>query len=169
MSNNRRYFTTLLSEHVDAPYDPKKRGFIESVASGLYDRHEAFSRWPESVQFFYACYDINYQVGNGGFAQVAYNAPELLPIAERAFKQFGRAEAAALCGRAVAQLPAEAAEHLSKGLVDNATLTEVFDHFNESAMAELDENIPDEFWADDELQLLVQQHREDFAAVDEIL
>jgi hypothetical protein len=33
-------------------------------------------------------------------------------------------------------------------------------------MAELDQNLPDEFWADDKLQKLVEQHRAAFEAVD---
>lgn len=44
----------------------------------------------------------------------------------------------------------------------------VFEHFRESEMAELDENIPGEFYADDKLQELIEQNRQDFASVDEI-
>jgi hypothetical protein len=33
-------------------------------------------------------------------------------------------------------------------------------------MAQLDEGLPDEFWADDALQDLVERHREEFASVD---
>ena len=163
--SNRYNMRKILADHVDEPYDPERRDFIENVASALYERHESFPQWPESVQWFYACYDINYQVGNGGFAQAAYNAPELLPVARTAFEQFGRKDAADLCRRAVEMLPAELRQHLDKGLRDRATIENVFQHFSESEMATLDENLPDEFWADDALQDLVQQHREDFQSV----
>ncbi len=158
----------ILAEHRDAPYDPDHREFIEDVASALYERHEQFSDWPQSVQFFYACYDINYQVGNGGFAQAAYNVPELLPVAKRAFEQFGRKKAADLCQRAITMLPAELQAHLAKGLKDRPSLDEVFKHFDESKMAVLDKDLPEEFWADDALQQLVEQHRTDFESVDNL-
>ena len=155
----------ILAEHVDGPYDPERRRFIETVASALYERHKKFPQWPESVRLFYACYDINFQVGNGGFAQAAYNVPELLPVAQKAFERFGRKQAADLCRRAVEMLPAELREHLDKGLRDRTTIEEVFEHFSESGMAELDAIIPDEFWADDALQELVQRNRKDFESV----
>jgi hypothetical protein len=168
MANHRYSLAKILAGHVDAPYDPERREFIEKIASALYERHEQFPRWPESVRLFYACYDINYQVGNGGFAQAAFNVPELLPVAQKAFEEFGRKQAADLCRRAMSMLPAELREHLAKGLKDGPSLGDVFDHFSESEMAKLDENLPAEFWADDALQELVQQHRQDFESVDRI-
>jgi hypothetical protein len=147
MANRRYSLTKILAGHSDAPYDPKRREFIEQIASALYERHEQFARWPESVRMFYACYDINFQVGNGGFSQAADNVPELLPIAKEAFEQFGRKRAADLCGRALSMLSG------SSG----------------SEWTELDEEtLPNEFWADDALQELVQQHRQDFVLVDRI-
>lgn len=168
MANYRHSLVKILAGHVDAPYDAERRGFIERIASALYERHEQFPQWPETVQLFYACYDINFQVSNGGFAQAAYNVPELLPIAQKAFERFGRIQAADLCARAVSMLPAELREHLTKGLRDRPTIDGVFSHFSESEMAQLDENLPGEFWADDALQDLVQQHRKEFESIDQI-
>lgn len=162
----RRSMAAFLADHVDAPYDPKQREFIECVADRLYQRCEDFERWPESVRHFHACYDLNYQVGNGGFAQAAYNVPHLIPVAQAAFTKFGRNAAAELCRRAVAMLPAELAAHLEKGFVGGETLERVFAHFDDSAMAALDENLPKEFWADDALQALVEQYRAEFASID---
>jgi hypothetical protein len=159
----------ILAGHVDAPYDSHQREFIERIASALYERDEQFSKWPESVCLFYACYDINYQVGNGGFAQAAYNVPHLIPFAQRAFERFGRRQAADLCGRAVSLLPAELRAHFAKGLRNRPSLDDVFEHFNESEMAQLDENLPKEFWADDALQQLVEEHRADFESVDRLM
>jgi hypothetical protein len=163
--STRYNMRNILAEHVDGPYDPERREFIENVASALYERHKKFPQWPESVQLFYACYDINYQVGNGGFAQAAYNVPELLPIAQKAFARFGRKQAADLCRRAVEMLPSELRAHLEKDLQPGSSIEKVFAHFSESEMAALDENLPEEFWADDALQELVQQHRKDFESV----
>jgi hypothetical protein len=161
----RRSMAALLADHTDAPYDPKKREFIEGVATRLYDRHEEFAHWPESVRHFYACYDLNYQVGNGGFAQAAYNVPHLIPVAQAAFEKFGRRSAAELCRRATSMLPTELTAHAEKGFMGGESLEEVFAHFDTSAMAVLDQDLPREFWADDALQALVEQHRADFASV----
>jgi hypothetical protein len=65
-------------------------------------------------------------------------------------------------------LPAELAEHLEKGFTGTESLQDVFDHFAVSAMAELDESVPEEFWADDKLRELVEKNRKDFEAVDSI-
>jgi hypothetical protein len=62
-------------------------------------------------------------------------------------------------------LPAELREHLDKGLRDRPTIESVFEHFSDSEMAELDKNLPVEFWADDALQEHVQRHRKDFESV----
>ena len=63
-------------------------------------------------------------------------------------------------------LPAELAEHLGKEFTGAESLQDVFDHFDETVMAELDESVPEEFWADDKLQELVEQNRKDFESVD---
>ncbi len=171
MSSYRRNFATIFAGHTDAPYDPEHREFVENIASALYERYEdlpPIEQWPKSVRYFYACYDLNFQVGNGGFAQAAYNVPELIPMAKEAFDHFGCQHAAELCRKAVSLLPAELVEHLEKGLTDTDSLQDVFDHFNESAMAELDETIPDEFWVDDKLQELVQKNRADFESIDNL-
>jgi len=115
MTNYRHSLGKILAAHVDSAYDPKRREFIERIASALYERHAQFQQWPESVRLFYPCYDINFQVGNGGFAQAAYNVPELLPVAEKAFENFGREQAADLCRRAVSMLPAELRELSQRG------------------------------------------------------
>ena len=169
MSSNRYSFSKLLSEHQDSPYDPEKREFVEDIASALYERYEdlpSISDWPTVVRYFFACYDLNYQVGNGGFAQAAYNVPELFPIAVEAFEYFGHQEAAQLCRTAISMLPPELAEHFEKGLADSPDLQEVFDHFDDSAMQTLDEQIPDNFWVDDRLQQLVEQNRNEFLSID---
>lgn len=171
MNSYRQTFSTLLADHKDAAYDPEHREFVESIASALYERYEDLPpilEWPKAVRFFYACYDLNFQVGNGGFAQAAYNAPELFPIAAEALDDFGHKEAAQLCRTAISMLPSELAEHLNKGLTETPDLQDVFDHFDESAMEALDERTPDNFWVDDRLQKLVEDNRDEFLSIDSI-
>lgn len=169
MTVYRRYLTKILTDHTDAPYDNEKREFVEDIASALYERYDdmpPIETWPQCVRYFYACYDMNYQVGNGGFAQAAYNVPELIPIALEAFDHFGHNNAAALLRKVVALLPNEVTEHDEKGFGADETIGEVFAHFEESKMAEFDEDVPDEFWVDDRLQQLVEENRADFISVD---
>ncbi|MEO1618380.1 MAG: DUF4375 domain-containing protein [Planctomycetota bacterium] len=171
MNSYRQTFSKLLADHKDAAYDPEHREFVESIASALYERYEDLPpilEWPKAVRFFYACYDLNFQVGNGGFAQAAYNAPELFPIAAEALDDFGHKEAAQLCRTAISMLPSELAEHLNKGLTETPDLQDVFDHFDESAMEALDERTPDNFWVDDRLQKLVEDNRDEFLSIDSI-
>lgn len=172
MSAYRYDFTKIFDGHTDGPYDPERREFIEQIASALYERVEdlpPFEEWPEPVRQFYAIYDFNFQVGNGGFAQAAYNVPHLFPIALRAFEHLGLKDAAAICREALAKLPDEITSQIEKGIIDTESLEDVFEHFDDSEMAELDEAIPAEFWADDKLQRLAEDNREAFVSVDSLL
>lgn len=136
MKEYRLSMAALLEGHTDASHDLEacdfleERDFIERVAMRLYERYEQFSRWPDSVRQFYACYELNFQVGNGGFAQAAYNVPHLIPVAQAAFERFNRPQAAELCQRAVSLLPAELAEHITKGFTGGEPLEAVFAHFD---------------------------------------
>lgn len=172
MTNYRYEFRKIFDGHVDGPYDPEQREFIEQIASALYERVEdlpSIEEWPDPVRQFYAIYDFNFQVGNGGFAQAAYNVPQLFPIALDAFETLGLKDAAAICRKALAMLPAEISTQIEKGIIDTESLEDVFEHFDDSEMAELDEAIPDEFWADDSLQRLSETHRDAFLSVDSML
>jgi hypothetical protein len=157
----------ILDNHVDTLFDLEAvngRELIERIATALYQRHEQFPRWPKSVQHFYACYNLNFQ----GFAKAAYNVPHIIPVAQEAFERLGRPEAAELCKRAVALLPAELAEQVVKGFIGGEELEAVLAHIEESALSELDRDKPSEFWADAALHDLVQSHRADFTAVDSL-
>lgn len=172
MTAYRYDMSKIIDGHIDGPYDPEQREFIEQIASALYERVEdlpPISEWPAPVRQFYAVYDFNFQVGNGGFAQAAYNVPHLFPIALNTFEELGLRNAAALCRKALAMLPAEITTQIEKGIIDNASLEDVFEHFDDSEMAELDESIPDDFWADASLQRLAEKNRQAFLSVDSML
>jgi hypothetical protein len=172
MSSYRYDFNEIFDAHVPGPYDPERREFIEQIASALYERVEelpAIEEWPAPVRQFYALYDFNFQVGNGGFAQAAYNVPYLFPIVLNTFEILGLEDAAAICRKALAMLPDEINSQIEKGIIDTDSLEDVFEHFDDSELAELDEAIPDEFWADDKLQQLAQENQDAFLSVDSML
>jgi hypothetical protein len=171
MSKYRYSLTALLASHEDAPYDCEKGRFVEQIASALYERYEdmpPISVWPQSVRYFYACYDINFQVGNGGFAQAAYNVPELIPIALEAFEHFECKDAIKLLRNVIDALPNELSEHDAKGFGYDETLEEVFEHFASSDLSAFDEDLPEDFWVVPRLQRLIEENRQDFASVDSL-
>jgi len=172
MSENYRSFVELFAEHGDKPEDPDDRSLIEAIACAIYDRFQDnypdVNEWPQPVRYFYGCHDLMHQIGNGGFAQAAYNDPDLFVIAEEAYKHFQRPKAAAICREAISMLPQEFQMYYDKRLKEYPDLEEVFEHFNDSPMQELDERIPDEFWIDFELQKYARQHRAEIEAMDKI-
>ena len=168
MSAPRRSLASLLASHVDAPYDPEHREFIERIASALYAQHAAFCQWPESVRHFYACYDLIHQILNGGWSQIVCNVPELIPVGKQAFESLGCPEAADLCRRAYSMLPPELVAHLEQGGSGTYGFDEVLDRFDFSRFDELDKQTPSEFHADDKLQKLVERHRSDFQSADQL-
>lgn len=172
MNSYRKDFQKIFANHVDGPYDPEERQFVEQIADALYERVDdlpAIQEWPKPVKQFYALYEFNFQVGNGGFAQAAYNVPHLFPIALDAFEDLRLQDAAAICRKALAMLPAEITAQIEKGIVDTESLEDVFEHFGDSELSELDETIPDEFWVDDKLQRLAETHRDAFLSLDSMI
>lgn len=162
-------FTEILSAIPDPPDPSEFYDIAEDIAQALYERFESLPpirEWEVPVRNFFALYDLNFQVGNGGFAQAAYNIPELLPVAEQAFSEIGCSEAAKLCRTAIEMLPKEFSEYLAKGIDDTNSISEVFSHFKESDMAGLDSAIPDEFWVEERLSHYVLDHRQSFLALD---
>jgi hypothetical protein len=137
----------LLTEKIAAPADLAK--YDAPVAVYL------ASRWMES------------EVGNGGFAQAAFNIPEWFPLAEAGYTTLGKHRAAALIHEARQLLPAELALLGAKGLRGKATTIEkVFEHFDDSELASLDERIPeDEWWIDDERIEYARRHQAAFRRV----
>ncbi|MEM6468770.1 MAG: hypothetical protein AAF802_04320 [Planctomycetota bacterium] len=169
MNKYRRQFSEILASHTDGPYDVENREFVEDIASALYERYDdlpPIADWPQSVRYFFACYDLNFQVGNGGWAQAAYNVPDLFWIAAEAFDYFKLPAALDLCKTAISMLPEELKEQYTKGLDATEDLQDVFDHFDDSVMEQLDEQTPDDFWVDAQLQRLVEENRAEFLAVD---
>lgn len=165
MARLKQSMAELLAGHTDAPYDPEHREFIEDVADALYDRHKDFSRWPECVQDFFACYDLNYQVLDGGWSQVVYNVPELIRVGEKAFERLDCPVSADLCRQVFSRLPSELVTHLAKGNTGTYGLKFLND-FDFNIFDDLDEKVTPEFYVDDKLQELVERHRSDFESVD---
>jgi hypothetical protein len=122
---------------------------------------EELEALPAVARTYYASRYVEWEVGNGGFAQVVLNVPEFLEPAATAFEALGKPEvsarireAAAIYGSEVASLPEMRPGNepaLSSYFLDNA-----FTHLDEG-LEELG------FWSDKERIAFVRAHREELA------
>src|SRR5271165_3222885 len=98
-----------------------------------------------AVGVYYASRFVQWEVGNGGFAQAALNIPQWFALAAAGYEELGKGKSAALIREAMRLLPSERLELEDKGLF-GATVGPIFEHFSESQMAELDAQIDEEDW-----------------------
>ena len=123
-------------------------------------------KYPREVGIYFASRYLEWEVGNGGFAQAAYNIPEWFEAAAQGYEALGKPKAVALIREAQQLLPEELSTLRDKGLLNETTIEEVFEHFRESEMAALDDKIPkDEWWIDNERVDYVRKHRGFFRSV----
>lgn len=164
----RRYQTIdeLLSVDESTPLEPGD--FDDALWTLLCARvfePEDLESLPEAVSTYYASRLLEWEVGNGGFAQAAYNIPAWFPRAEAGYRALGKEASARLIQKAIQLLPSERQVVERKGLL-RAKIGDVFAHFRESRMAALDVQIPDaEWWIDDERVAFVRSHRETFRGI----
>ena len=125
--------------------------------------------YPHPVGVYLASRWLEWEVGNGGFAQAAYNIPEWFELAAIGYAALGKPKAVALIGEALQMLTEEHEALKEKGLLNRPAIHEVFQHFSASAMSLLDDRIPDdEWWIDDERVEYVRKHRDSFRGLDEL-
>ncbi|MBI3854462.1 MAG: DUF4375 domain-containing protein [Planctomycetes bacterium] len=126
---------------------------------------EDVPRFPRPVLLYFASRYVQWDVGNGGFAQAAYNIPEWFGLAREWYRVMGKTSSESLLEEALRLIPDEAAEHGKKGL-RHGTIAEVFAHFDESRMSALDERIISRDWEiDDERVEYVRRNRDSFLQV----
>jgi hypothetical protein len=133
----------------------------------VFDRPEEL---PKPVIDFYASRRIEWDVGNGGFAQAAYNMPEWFEAAAHGYDAIGHAEAAEFIRRALAIAKGEG------GIVARlkrrgAGIGAIFKSFRESSLKSLGEDLPDtlkkiSWWATAERLAYVRQNRSAFLALE---
>jgi hypothetical protein len=115
--------------------------------------HYLASRWLES------------EVGNGGFAQAAFNIPHWFQLAEEAYRALGKERSAELIREAMSLLNNEQ-EAIGEKSLRGAPVWKIFRHFEASSMAALDAKIVEREWYIDEERIAyVRQHRDAFREV----
>lgn len=116
--------------------------------------------FPDVVGTYYASRYVEWEVGNGGFAQAVLNVPEWLGPAAAAFKALGKpmvtdiiVEAQEIVRREISALP-EVRPGAEQALSD---------YFYDNAFNHLDAQLDDiGFWSDDRRVALVRENREQF-------
>lgn len=165
-----RHFSSVAALIAHDEASPMERGeFDDALWLLLYGRIatpedlEAFQR---PVAAYFASRYLQWEVGNGGFAQAAYNIPEWFESAALGYAAIGKRGAAQLIREAQVMLAEERNDLQDKGLLHGAAVGDVFAHFSSSGMAALDARIPDdEWWIDDERVDYVRINREAFRAI----
>ena len=140
-------------------------GFDEALWSFLCKKVNSgsdVSELPEAVRNFYASRYLEWEVGNGGFAQAAYNIPHLFEPAQIGYAALGLSDAAALIAKAQ-QLIDEGAANF-KGDTDD--IGELFAEFVESSLSPLNERLDEVgWWATVARSAYALSHRKDFESV----
>lgn len=162
----RQTLKTLLDEDDKEQMDP------EELDSELWDllseritSIEEAKNYPRPAVLYVASRSLQWDVGNGGFAQAAYNIPEWFPLAAEGYQELGKVSSAQLIRDAIKLLPAETTELERKGLF-SATIKHVFKHFKSSQISRLDSKIVEADWyIDVERVAYVRQHRDTFRSI----
>jgi hypothetical protein len=114
------------------------------------------------VRHYTASRLMEWEVGNGGFAQAAYNIPEWFEAAAQGYEAIGLPNAAARIREANALVNSGHAE-FTRG--PEATIEQVFSEFAESELAKFDEGLDSiGWWAIEERITYVRANRSAFAA-----
>lgn len=119
-------------------------------------------RFSEPVLVYFASRYMEWEVGNGGFAQAAYNIPEWFEPAAWAYDRLGLPEASALIWKAIPMLRKE-----NRFTTFTATyIGGLFKQFSESKLAMLDDRLDDVgWWAEGERLRFVRGNRNAFRSV----
>ena len=122
--------------------------------------------YPQPVGVYLASRWLQWEVGNGGFAQAAYNIPEWFETAASGYAALNKPKAVALIKEALQMLSNERDTLMRKDLLNDTTIHEVFRHFSESDMKVLDTRIPEDEWEiDEERVAYVRKNRHAFRGI----
>jgi hypothetical protein len=119
-------------------------------------------RFAKPVVLYYASRLLQWEVGNGGFAQAAYNVPDWFELAAVGYDELGEPRFAAMIREAMTLLPTENRETT----FDSQEIGELFQQFSESKLARLDERLGEIDWEADAKRLqYVRDNRQVFREV----
>jgi hypothetical protein len=115
---------------------------------------------PEQAWVYLASRWMEWEVGNGGFPQAAYNIPDWFELGEAAYRKLGLDAAAGLIARARTLIAKGETRGGSFAALDIGNL---FAQFRESELAKLDDELDAvDWWADEVRLAYVRQNRAAF-------
>lgn len=121
---------------------------------------QSLAELPVPVKTYYASRYVEWEVGNGGFAQAALNVPEWLEPSAQAFEVLGKPKIAKLIRQAL-QIYAKEESPLPD--VKPGAEPELSDWFYENEFNKLDEQIESvDFWSDSTRLAYVRNNRQAF-------
>lgn len=110
-----------------------------------------FKTLPEPLVVYYATRYLEWEVGNGGFAQAAMNIPQLFEVAARGHEILGKPELAAFI-REAAILAKSESQRIAEA---RGTLEDAFAYFREGVFDDFDNRLDQiGWWKNDPLRLL---------------
>jgi len=115
---------------------------------------------PAALRTYYTSRYVEWEVGNGGFAQAVLNVPEYLEPAAQAFEVLGKVKVAKRIREAIAIYQDEIA---SLPAVRPGSEPAISEYFQDNAFNHLDEGLEEiGFWSDAERLAFVRLHRREF-------
>lgn len=114
---------------------------------------------PVSVQFFYSSRYLEWEVANGGFAQAAFNIPQLFPLAREGYSVLGLTKAVKMIARAEKYIAEGEAEFKTPCGGD---IGELFEEFLDSKLSKLKVRQDSEFWATEQRVAYAVKNRNAF-------
>jgi hypothetical protein len=122
--------------------------------------YEQPNKFPEPVRNYVASRLMEWEVGNGGFSQAAYNIPEWFDAAAKGYEAIGLSEAAQRIRQAKTLMESNT-EEFTRG--PDATIEKVFSEFADSDLAALDDGLDEiGWWAIEKRVAYVRAHRSAF-------
>lgn len=126
---------------------------------------QSLSGWPAEVAGFYASRLMEWEVGNGGFAQAAYNIPDWFGIAALGYEAL-ELPAAAERIRVAEELALGEREKFSFLKRRRAKINKIFSAFEESRLNELNTGLDElGWWATSARLAYVRRHRQIFRSI----
>jgi len=143
---------------------------LSHLVSPYFEEAVNVERLPRPVVHYYASRRMELDVGNGGFAQAAYNMYEWFPAASDGYEAMGLPEAAALI-REANELAASERGAVGWLKRRGARISAVFDFFRKSSLAELDADLASRldsagWWAQEPRLKYVRQNRDAFRSLE---
>jgi hypothetical protein len=140
----------------DTQFDDELWMFVANQMGGPEDRE----RFADPVVVYFASRFLEWEVGNGGFAQAAYNIPEWFPLAAWGYDQLGLEKAGDLIREAISLLSKENRENTFTA----SDIGELFSQFSESELAKLDKRLDEcGWWAMETRLKYVRENRASFS------